>query len=448
MCMKLLGRILFGFMVVVIGYYIFGISYQSRYNEFLVKEGNPAMTAEPKDYQFIRGFFENYRTEDVLSLEGEVSGDYTYNLHAFIQSEGYYNRFTILLDDITNYDNRTLGFKITTTNGTKEDMIFRLSKENWYLNWVFLDQLHENQMYRFEDVLDLEIYIPATKDKEKVVIYDYDETQGPLIKASEADILSIIKGINKVNHDALKFVSLDEAIETEKSTLVEGEEKTYNVSFNTVVPKDISTDAKVYVVGSFNNWTVSDEYKLTRAEKGAFYSKEIEIKSKTEEIEYQFVIGSEGSSVEVDKDGKVVLHKHKLVDKENLNLENHGIKSVEPYKFSKYNWIIWRNVLIYLAVVALITWLVFFRKKRQPRARFTPGGVKKDTTPKQAPQQPQQNLNLKSISDIEERDEDLNVVKPTVSDDNEVIIDGEIVEDEVIEDAEVVDATLVEETKE
>lgn len=438
MCMKLLGRILFGFMVIVIGYYVFGISYQSRYNEFLVKEGSPAMSAEPKDYQFFRGFFENYRTEDVLSLEGETHGDYTYNLHAFIQSEGYYNRFTILLDGITNFEGRTLSFKITTTNGSKEDSIFKLSKDNWYLNWVFLDQLYDNQAYRFEDVLDLEIFIPATKDKEKIIVYDYDETQGPLVKASEADILSVVKGINKVNHDILKFVPLAEAGATEKSTFVEGEEKTYNVSFNTVVPKDLDASSSVYVVGSFNDWTVSDHYKLTRADNGAFYSKDIEIKSKTEDIEYQFVIGSDASSVEVDKDGNMVFHKHKLVDKENLVLADHGISSVEPYKFSKYNYIIWRNVLIYLVVVALITWLVFFRKKRQPKARYTPGGVKKDTTPKQAPQPPQQNLNLKAITDIEERDEDLNVVKPTIKED-EVITDATADVESVTEETTLVD---------
>ncbi|MFA5719645.1 MAG: hypothetical protein WC939_01140, partial [Acholeplasmataceae bacterium] len=69
-------------------------------------------------------------------------------------------------------------------------------------------------------------------------------------------------------------------------------------------------------------------------------------------------------------------------------------------------------------IAGLSMWAIFFRKKKT-RAEYVPTKQAPKQSPKQTPSQ--ENLNLKAITDVQERDEDLQVhEKETVID-----IDGE-----------------------
>ena len=104
----------------------------------------------------------------------------------------------------------------------------------------------------------------------------------------------------------------------------------------------------------------------------------------------------------MDELNQEVLHTHELLTPETVNLADYDITKVDVYKFNEYNSIVWRNMAIFGVIAAVITYLLFFRKRKSSKNVYTKQGVKPETVVKK----PAQNLNLKQINDVEQRDSD------------------------------------------
>ncbi len=194
-----------------------------------------------------------------------------------------------------------------------------------------------------------------------------------------------------------------EAIQTVPTEQTKGTSKTYkDVIFRVKAPKDVTGDA--YISGNFNNWAAADSnYKLTYNETTKTLEGKFDITTDYTTIQYQ--INFPNNLVEVDADNNVVLHTHTLLTPDNVTLSDYNIVTVESglpeYKFNEYNWVIWRNMGIFALIFAVLTYLLFFRKKQKKTKNvYVAEGIKKDEVVKKQPQ----NLNLKQISDVEERD--------------------------------------------
>ncbi len=194
-----------------------------------------------------------------------------------------------------------------------------------------------------------------------------------------------------------------EAIQTVPTEQTKGTSKTYkDVIFRVKAPKDVTGDA--YISGNFNNWAAADSnYKLAYNKTTKTLEGKFDITTDYTTIQYQ--INFPNNLVEVDADNNVVLHTHTLLTPDNVTLSDYNIVTVESglpeYKFNEYNWVIWRNMGIFALIFAVLTYLLFFRKKQKKTKNvYVAEGIKKDEVVKKQPQ----NLNLKQISDVEERD--------------------------------------------
>ena len=292
-----------------------------------------------------------------------------------------------------------------------------IGKENWYLQWLHLDSLYVNQTF-IEDILDFKV-----KDGDKV-LYDFNDELNPLITANEANIQAYIKRQNIAISYVKETISKETAVLDEKVSL-KGTSQTYKQTFN--ITLDETTDKEVYVIGNFNNYNLTDKtYELTKDKKNKLsYKGTFDITTDDKELYYYVLVGDEV----ISENGVAKLFTRTYVNKD-TNLLDVNIETIKPVKLDKFKYKIWIAMIVYLVVVAVLTWAIFLRKKKPIRARFT-----KQAPLPQKEEKPLGNLNLRSISDIEERDEDLQVHE------KETIISVPV------EDIEEVETTNVEEVE-
>ena len=399
--MKFLGRVLFGFVILIIGLNVFTQSRNYAYTKSVGLNGDAAVNEG--NYDYFRGLRGYYLIDDVINETINLE-EISFNLHAFLQSNGDFNVMTVVVDHLEGIDTQMLNIKVTGTGGNFEQQLVKLSEGNWFIQYIFLENLYVDQPDLRDDILDVSIWYVDTQDEETIVpLYDYDETQGPLLSAKASNLAAVISGLNHLDHNPSKTMVQSEAIQTVPTEQTKGTSKTYkDVIFRVKAPKDVTGDA--YISGNFNNWAAANSnYKLTYNETTKTLEGKFDITTDYTTIQYQ--INFPNNLVEVDADNNVVLHTHTLLTLDNVTLSDYNIVTVESglpeYKFNEYNWVIWRNMGIFALIFAVLTYLLFFRKKQKKTKNvYVAEGIKKDEVVKKQPQ----NLNLKQISDVEERD--------------------------------------------
>lgn len=399
--MKFLGRVLFGFVILIIGLNVYTQSRNYAYTKSIGLNGETAVNEG--NYDYFRGLRGYYLIGDVIN-ETITLEEISFNLHAFLQSNGDFNVMTVVVDHLEGIDTQMLNIKVTGTGGNFEQQLVKIGEGNWFIQYIFLENLYVNQPDLRDDILDVSIWYVDAQDEETIVpLYDYDETQGPLLSAKASNLAAVISGLNHLDHNPSKTITESEAILTAPTEQTKGTSKTYkDVIFRVKAPKDVTGDA--YISGNFNNWAEADSnYKLTYNKTTKTLEGKFNITTDYTTIQYK--INFSDNLVEVDADNNVVLHTHTLLTPDNVTLSNYDIVKVESglpeYKFNEYNWVIWRNMGIFALIFAVLTYLLFFRKKRKKTKNvYVAEGIKKDEVVKKQPQ----NLNLKQISDIEDRD--------------------------------------------
>lgn len=392
--MKILGKVLFGLVVMFFGLSLFQCTQQSTFTEAISYEADQAIIK--KDYTFFKSIFPQHAKSDLLTEE--VSSEtLSFNLHLFLVGSENNSSVIFIVDSYSNKPtSKTL--KLTVTTNHKETITYdlvSLGKENWYLQWLHLDRLYDGQSF-VEDILDFQI-----KDEE-VLLYDFDESAGPLIIANDSNIQSYIKRQNSAISHPKTFLNKSE-VTLNETVSDKGTSQTYSQTFNVTLSEDSTKD--VYVVGNFNNYNVEDKtYKLTKGN-GATYTGTFDITTDDKTLYYYVVVGDDVAT----ENGGALQYQRTYVQKE-TDLTEVNLNTVTPVKLNKYQYKIWITMVVYLIIAGLSMWVIFFRKKKT-RAQYVPT----KQAPKQAP--PQGNLNLKAITDVQERDEDLQVhEKETVID--------------------------------
>lgn len=402
--MKFLGRVLFGFVVIIIGLNVFTQSRNFAYTKSIGLNGDTAITEG--NYDYFKGLRGYYLTTDILN-ETVSTEDMSYNLHAFLQSNGDFNVMTVIVDNLEGIetsdgnDVQALSIKVTGTGGNFEQQLVKIGKNNWLIQYVFLENLYPGQPKLRDDILDVAIwYQPNVAEADIIPLYDYDETQGPLLTAQESNLAAIISGLNHLDHNPAKLIAKADAVAATPTEQAKGTSKIYKeVVVRVRAPKDVTGDA--YLSGNFNNWAEADNnYKLTYKE--ASKTLEGKFNITTDYTALQYKINFANNLVEVDELNQEVLHTHELLSPETVNLADYDITKVDAYKFNEYNSLVWRNMAIFGAIAAAITYLLFFRKRKSSKNVYTKQAVKPETVTKKS----DQNLNLKKISDVEQRDSD------------------------------------------
>lgn len=400
--MKILGKVLFGLVVMFFGLSLFQCTQQSTFTEAISYEADQAI--KEKDYTFFKSIFPQHANSDLL--KEEVSSELiSFNLHLFLVGSENNSSIIFIVDSYSNKpSSKTLKLNVKTNN--KEEVSYdlvSLGKENWYLQWLHLDRLYDGQLF-VEDILDFQI-----KDEE-TLLYDFDESSGALIVSNDSNIQSYIKHQNVAISHPRTFINKADATLNE-AVSEKGSSKTYSQTFNVTLGDD--TEKEVYVIGNFNNYNLEDKtYKLTKGN-GSDYTATFDITTDDKVLYYYIIVGDEVAS-----DGSEALQYQRIyVDKE-TNLTEVNLNTVTPIKLNRYQYKIWLTMVVYLIIAGLSMWAIFFRKKKT-RAEYVPTKQAPKQSPKQTPSQ--ENLNLKAITDVQERDEDLQVhEKETVID-----IDGE-----------------------
>lgn len=416
--MKILGRILFGLVVMFFGLSLFQCTQQSTFAEAIAYEADNAI--KENDYTFFKSIFPQRAKTDLLNevVEEETT---SFNLNLYLVGSEANSSIIFLVDNYSKSP-RPQSLKLFIQSNSKQDLQFdlvSLGKENWYLQWIHLDKLFEGQAF-IEDVLDFQI-----KD-DTVLLYDFDESTGPLIASNDANLQSYIKKENVAIAHAQTFINiadatLDETV-SEKVTSTK-HKQTFQVNLLEATNQD------VYVIGNFNNYDVTDKkYKLTKG-KGNDYKGTFDIETDDKDLYYYVLVGDK-----IISENNLAKQYQRTYVSKDTNLETLNIETITPIKLNKFQYKVWIVMIAYLAISGVMVWLLFFRKKKG-HAQF------KEPEPKQQPK-PQENLNLKSITDVEERDSDLQVHE------SETIIEAETTEVEEVK-PEVEDvASSVEDSKE
>lgn len=397
--MKILGRILFGLVVMFFGLSLFQCTQQSTFTEAIRDKADEAIINN--DYTFFKSIFPQHQITDLESIN--ITGDESFNLHAFLVGSQTNSTIIFVVDGYSKTP-RPETLKLVVKTNSQEALGFdlvSLGKENWYLQWIHLDKLFQGQVF-IEDILDYQI-----KDGE-TVLYDFDESTGPLIMANDANIQAYVKKENIAITHPNSYLDITEAI-LDESISEKGTSKTYKQVFNVTYQSDV--EAEVYVVGNFNDYNLDDKtYKLTK-NKANYYTGTFDITTDDTDLYYYVVVDGK-----VVSEAGVAKQYHKTYVSEDTDLKTLNIETVTPVKLNKYQYKVWITLSVYLVVAALSMWVLFFRKKK-PRAQYAQNQVQ----PKEKPQQPKENINLSAITDIQERDSDLQVhEKETVIEDAEI----------------------------
>lgn len=419
--MKLLGKILFGIIVIFFGLSLFRCSQQSAFTEAVSYEADKAI--KNNDYTFFKSIFQERAKDDLLSeVIKDENDEVLFNLNLFLVGSEQNSSIIFLLDSY-NKNPRPESLKLVIKTNKEEALEYELvalGKENWYLQWLHLDMLYQNQTF-IEDILDFKV-----KDDDKV-LYDFNDELNPLITANEANLKAYIKRANVAISYSNETISKDTAT-LDELVSAKGTSQTYKQTFNVTLNEE--TDKDVYIVGNFNNYDLTDKtYELTKDKKDKLsYKGTFDITTDDKELYYYVLVGD----TIVSENGAPKQFTRTYVNKD-TDLIDVNIETIKPVKLNKYQYKIWIAMLVYLVIVALLTWALFLKKKKPARARY----FKQTQAPQQELEKPIGNLNLRSISDIEERDDDLQVHE------KETIISVPV---EDIEEVET--ETLEEETKE
>ncbi len=378
--MKTFGKILFGIVVILVGLRLYSCSYAGAFNKYISEEGDKAIVND--DLSFFKNRFEVYLKTPLIEETITLNDDVSFNLHIYQQAYQNDNFLTVLVDNLSiEKASNTLDLTIVSTiGGTRKFEMLRIGKENWYLQWVqlFLDEIKEIKIAHGDDIL-----------------YHYDDEAG-FLGASDFDLAALAAGENSINGVITK--TTNNPVDPNFTDASVGEEKEYEVRLNfAFADKDLEDE--LYLSGNFNNWQENDnDYLLKKDKKTGYYTAKIKIKTDYEALVFKLLTKS-GKTI-TDKDNNIIYYTKELIDEENFDLANYNIEKSEKLNFSKYSYYSWIALGAYILVIGVVSYLLFFRQGKKPKAVYT-----KEQPPKQKPQEPQQNLNIKAIEEIKERDD-------------------------------------------
>ncbi len=187
--MKLLGRVIYGFFVVLIGIQMFSCSRNTAYSKAIEKIGNEAY--ENGQFNLVNELFEYYKEdafyEDTITIVdgdtrfGVEDKDIVFDIYVFLQSEivagsigkkaEIRNSFTVLVVDLSMKDPDAMLNIIIKKNG-KEDILeqtlYRREK-NWYI-----------QQFLFEGDVDQMIISHSGPSSAEPIILFNSENNSPI----------------------------------------------------------------------------------------------------------------------------------------------------------------------------------------------------------------------------------------------------------------------------
>lgn len=196
--MKILLKALFVAFLVFMGIQLYSCSSQRTYQKELVKAGNIAY--EEGDFSVFKGIFEYYQEEphedvSISLVDGDnrpnvENKDISFDLIVFLQAEKGKNHITVILTDlIMENPEYSLKTVIKKDGGSKilEENLFRLSKNNWYIQYFEFDA------DTFDSIIISHV---GASSVEPIILYDSSKTEEfkeSFLSKENNDIASAIK---------------------------------------------------------------------------------------------------------------------------------------------------------------------------------------------------------------------------------------------------------------
>lgn len=389
--MKTFGKILFSIMIIFLGLQIYSFVSSLSTNKSIGKQGDKAFLEE--DVTFFNSIFEYYK-EDVVF---EDSND-DFKLRIFNVGTKDNNLLIFLAEGIKQEDsNKVLKLYLKLKSGKEvEQHLIAAGNEDWYLQWLYLEGLYENQLV-FDEIHEIKI---SFSDDQLI----YEKQGNPILSVKDYDITSYLNNKNVLHAIVNKVGSVNEIDFNEEI----GETVEYDLSVKVLLNEDLNKD-DVYLIGNFNNFDINDKsFKLTNKKDTFLYEGSFEdLKIIGDEIQYSIVINGE---IEVDNDDNPIIYSKKLTNDSDLSLFN-IYKTETRVRLNDYNWIKWVGMLGYFLVMGVLTYLIYFRKK-PVRASYNNKAVKDaDVQVINKTKTENVNMNLKKLEETVERDENLNIKK-------------------------------------
>lgn len=389
--MKTFGKILFSIMIIFLGLQIYSFVSSLSTNKSIGKQGDKAFLEE--DVTFFNSIFEYYK-EDVVF---EDSND-DFKLRIFNVGTKDNNLLIFLAEGIKQEDsNKVLKLYLKLKSGKEvEQHLIAAGNEDWYLQWLYLEGLYENQLV-FDEIHEIKI---SFSDDQLI----YEKQGNPILSVKDYDITSYLNNKNVLHAIVNKVGSVNEIDFNEEI----GETVEYDLSVKVLLNEDLNKD-DVYLIGNFNNFDINDKsFKLTNKKDTFLYEGSFEdLKIIGDEIQYSIVINGE---IEVDNDDNPIIYSKKLTNDSDLSLFN-IYKTETRVRLNDYNWIKWVGMLGYFLVMGVLTYLIYFRKK-PVRASYNNKAVKDaDVQVINKTKTENANMNLKKLEETVERDENLNIKK-------------------------------------
>lgn len=172
--MKILLKVLFVAFLFLIGIQLYSCSSKRAYQKELIRQGNVAY--QEGDFSLFKEIFEYYKEEPFVDESVTLNDqdnrydienrDISFDLLVFLQAEAGKNHFTVILTNL-EMENPDYSLKVIVKkdSGKKvlEEHLFRLSENNWYLQYFEFDS---------ETIDQLLITHNGISSVEPIVLYD------------------------------------------------------------------------------------------------------------------------------------------------------------------------------------------------------------------------------------------------------------------------------------
>lgn len=193
--MKLLGRFVFGLLVLLAGMNVFLYSYVDMTMSYLLKYGNLAVKEDRSDAFFSSTYL--YYSEDML-IDTQIEGDYDFRLVVYTGSNSRENQLQVRIE---NKEGLTLPqnyvIRLFLEDDQKNDIIFYdVSSKLWKASYIDMKSILKDQA-DYLSILDLQIIKIETEivddepTKVETILYDYDGLI--LVDKADMDIIALSK---------------------------------------------------------------------------------------------------------------------------------------------------------------------------------------------------------------------------------------------------------------
>ncbi len=347
--MKTLGRILIGIAVLFLGMTAFNYANGLAIHKDISEQGDAGV--KDNDLTMFINRFEYYKETPLIDEHIIVNDDVSFDLNIYQQANvknNAANYLTVLVRNLTIEDREKelklkIDYKVTKQEEKDYITLISIGEENWYLQWMGL---------LFDEIDSISIY------HENLLLYEY-EGEKPFLSAKDYDMASFIKG-NSVYNGVLTNIAKDiEYTNIPDRGANLGEEILYEIDFN-FKTTGLDELGDLYLEGYFNDFNTDHEtYKLIKNKNG-LYENKFNFTSEYERLVFTLV--TEEGDVVTNGDGEVVYFIFNYLDEENFDINNFDIYKSIPQDFDKYSHYKWIVLIIYSAVLIIISVIVFLVK--------------------------------------------------------------------------------------